>query len=334
MIVQNTAGTKATSVSVIMTVYNEAASIVKVLDTLKTQSLKPNEVVIVDGGSSDGTIELIKNWQAANPELPVQLIEKPGANISQGRNLAIQQAQHPIIAATDAGVRLPENWLEKLVEPFDEPGVEVVAGFFRGDPSPHSPFEISMAATVLPAPDDIKPEKFLPSSRSVAFTKNAWQKSGGYPEWLDYCEDLIFDLNLKQAGYKFRWQPAAVALFAPRASLKAFWLQYYRYARGDGKANLFLKRHLLRYFIYMVFLPIGLAAASRQFLVALGLLLCGFGYVWKCYKRLFLYYAEFRQLSLAGKLAAISWIPIIRAVGDVAKMVGYPIGLWWRQQAK
>ena len=61
----------------------------------------------------------------------------------------------------------------------------MVAGFFRADP--HSPFEVAMGATVLPLRDEIDPATFLPSSRSVAFRKAAWQAVGGYPEWIDYC---------------------------------------------------------------------------------------------------------------------------------------------------
>lgn len=318
------------SVSVIMTVYNEATSIAGVLATLKNQTLVPTEVVIVDGGSSDATLDIIQKWRDANSELTLQVISQPGANISQGRNRAIEAASNEIIAVTDAGVRLATDWLEKLVTPFASSSVEVVSGFFRGDPDPQSAFQIAMGCTVLPALADIDPQKFLPSSRSVAFRKTAWKKAGGYPEWLDYCEDLIFDLNLKKAGYTFHWQPQAVALFAPRRSLRAFYLQYYRYARGDGKANLFMKRHILRYFIYCIFLPLGIWISWRKPLAGLGLVGCGFGYVWKAYRRLFFDFPEFRQLSPAKKLAALCWIPVIRATGDIAKMIGYPVGLWWR----
>ena len=67
-----------------------------------------------------------------------------------------------------------------------------------------------MSGTVLPAMDDIDPQTFLPSSRSIAFTKEAWAAVGGYPEWLDYCEDLLFDLALRDR-YSFAFAPAAIA---------------------------------------------------------------------------------------------------------------------------
>lgn len=321
-------------VSVIITVYNEADNIEKLLISLLGQTRRPEEIVVVDGGSSDGTPEIIERVgkETARSGVEIRCVSRPGANISQGRNAAIEAASHELIVATDAGVRLPGNWLERLVEPFGKGETQVVAGFFRSDPDPRSPFQIAMGATVLPAPQDIKPEKFLPSSRSVAFTKEAWRKAKGYPEWLDYCEDLIFDLNLKTCGYRFEWQPQAVALFAPRRSLRAFWVQYYRYARGDGKAELFLKRHLLRYFIYGVFGPAGVALARRWPILWPVLVACGLGYVWKAYRRLFFYFEEFKGLPTRGKIAAVAWVPVIRATGDLAKMAGYPVGVRWRRR--
>ena len=86
----------------------------------------------------------------------------------------------------------------------------------------------------------------------MAFTKAAWQAVGGYPEWLDYCEDLIFDFALRDKFRPFAFAPEAIAYFKPRSSLKSFFRQYYLYARGDGKANLWLKRHLIRYGTYLI----------------------------------------------------------------------------------
>lgn len=326
---------EARPVSVVMTVFNEADNIETVLHSLLAQTRPPAEIVVVDGGSTDGTPGIIEKFaQDAALTGPARLtcLVRPGANISQGRNAAIEAASHELLAVTDAGVKLNPDWLENLTAPFARPGIEVVAGFFRADPAQSSPFQIAMGATVLPVEDEIRPEKFLPSSRSVAFTRKAWQAVGGYPEWLDYCEDLIFDLNLKEKGFSLAWQPSALALFAPRRSLKAFWLQYYRYARGDGKANLFFKRHLLRYVTYGVAAPVGLLAARRNPWLGLFLAGAGLAYLRQPYRRLFFYEAGFKKLAPSGKVAAVLWVPVIRATGDLAKMTGYPVGRAWRRR--
>jgi hypothetical protein len=188
-----------------------------------------------------------------------------------------------------------------------------------------------MGATVLPLPNDIDPNTFLPSSRSIAFTKASWQAAGGYPEWLDFCEDLIFDLRLKDAVGAFAFAPQAIAHFRPRSSLRAFFKQYYQYARGDGKADLWRKRHAIRYLTYLVGVPglIALAIWVSSWWWLIGGVIGWVGLFYTPYRRL---YQTWAALSPSQKMVAASWIPLIRITGDIAKMIGYPIGWVWRLQ--
>jgi hypothetical protein len=235
-------------------------------------------------------------------------------------------------------VQLDPQWLEKLVEQLapsptlprsGEQGREVCAGFFL--PDVHTPFEVAMGATVLPQLEDVQPGKFLPSSRSVAFTKEAWQAVGGYPEWLDYCEDLVFDFALLKKYGSFAFAPEAIAHFKPRSSLKSFFRQYYLYARGDGKANLWLKRHLIRYGTYLVGIPaIALLGAISPWFLLLYVMGAGL-YLKRPYQRLI---PSLRSLNRSGQIQAIGWVPVIRVAGDIAKMLGYPIGIVWRIRHK
>lgn len=311
-------------IAVVTTVLNEGAAIERLLDSLLAQTRPPDEVVIVDGGSRDDTVA---RAQVYADRLPLRLLVLPGANISQGRNHAIAAARSDLIAVTDAGVRLAPCWLEALTDPLlADPSVQTVAGFFL--PDPHTLFETAMGATVLPALADIRPDRFLPSSRSVAFRRAAWQAVGGYPEWLDYCEDLIFDLLLVERYGPFAWAPDAIAYFRPRSSLRAFFTQYYRYARGDGKADLWRRRHLVRYMTYLVAMPALLLAGALHTPLWWGLLLLGgAAYCRRPWQRL---WEQGRELPWSGWLKAAALVPVIRVVGDVAKMVGYPVGWAWR----
>jgi cellulose synthase/poly-beta-1,6-N-acetylglucosamine synthase-like glycosyltransferase len=266
--------------------------------------------------------------------LRLQVLEAPGANISQGRNVAITAATGEVIAATDAGVRLEPGWLEALMAPFEEPGrdqpVAVVAGWFVADPQ--SPFEVAMGATVLPTVREIKADAFLPSSRSVAFRKTAWEAVGGYPEWLDFCEDLIFDLRLQELYGAFPFVSEAKVHFRPRGSLRAFFKQYYQYARGDGKADLWRRRHLVRYLTYLLVGP-GLLALTLLHSAWWWLVLLAGAAVYTAspYRRL---WPMLKGHNLFAKLGMVLLVPVIRIVGDVAKMVGYPVGLVWRLRNK
>ncbi|MBN1310476.1 MAG: glycosyltransferase [Anaerolineae bacterium] len=311
-------------ISLITTVLNEGDSLSLLLDSIAAQTRKPDEVVICDGGSTDNTLSVLERYERS---LPLVVLREPGANISKGRNVAIRAASHAVIAATDAGVRLEPGWLEHIVAPLEaNPGVLTVAGFFHSDPQ--TPFEVALGATTLPELRDINPSTFMPSSRSVAFRKPAWEKVGGYPEWIDFCEDLIFDFRLAEMVGPFAFAPEAVAHFRPRRSLGAFYRQYKHYARGDGKSNLFLRRHLIRYLTYFVALPVivltGLFAGPWWWLA---LPAGGIYMVAVPYRRLV---RQWGDLPLVGKMAAALWVPVVRMVGDIAKMIGYPEGVVWR----
>jgi glycosyltransferase involved in cell wall biosynthesis len=314
-------------VSVIATVLNEGTAINRLLDSLAAQTRRPDEVVFVDGGSRDDTVAILQT-AARDGQLPMRVFVEPGANISRGRNVAIAAASGDVIASTDAGVRLSEGWLAALVHPFESDSPpQVVSGVFV--PDAQTTFEVAMAATVLPTLAEINPATFLPSSRSVAFTRRAWQAVGGYPEWLDYCEDLVFDLRLRQIYPQFGFAPDAIAYFRPRGDLRSFFRQYYCYARGDGKADLWRKRHAIRYMTYLVALPalLVLGAWSSPWWWVLGAIVGGVGHLGTPYRRL---WPSLRHLRWRERLMAVALVPLIRVTGDVAKMIGYPVGLMWR----
>jgi glycosyltransferase involved in cell wall biosynthesis len=301
--------------ALIVTVLNEARTLDALLHSVNAQTRAPDEIVIVDGGSTDGTLAILERWST---ELPIHVIRAPGANISRGRNLAIEATSAEVIAVTDAGVRLEPDWLAQL-EAKLTPLVDVVSGFFG--PDPRGVFERALAATTLPHRRDVRPRTFLPSSRSVLFRRSAWQRVGGYPEWLDYCEDLVFDLALKRAGCRFAFAPAAMVWFRPRSSVAAFFRQYYLYARGDGKAGLWPRRHAIRYATYVLAALVLTRRSRLAWLIPVGVL----AYTRRPFARL-----DLAGLSLQQTALALACVPMLRAVGDLAKMLGYPVGVWWK----
>ena len=324
-------------ISLIATVLNEGQSMHRLMRSLVAQTRQPDEVVIVDGGSSDDTVAILQTYSG---QLPLRVLVEKGCNISEGRNRAIAAAKGDVIAVTDAGVVLAPDWLEQITRPLiDDAACQVVGGFFKPDYT--NRFELAMSATVLPLRDEINPATFLPTSRSVAFRKSVWQTVNGYPEWLDYCEDLIFDLRLKiflnnQQDHKssLSFAPDAIVAFRPRGSLRSFFKQYYLYARGDGKADLWRKRHAARYITYLVVLPIVfLLGIIIHPLLWLLLIPGGYVYMKQPYQRLGKLIAEKgKQTSTSDLLYLGVMVLVIRVVGDIAKMLGYPVGWLWRMR--
>jgi glycosyltransferase involved in cell wall biosynthesis len=308
-------------VSVIATVRNEERTIDDLIRSLLSQTTLPDEIVIADGGSSDATVPILEKWIARGAA--IRLLRCPGANIAAGRNRAIETATGEIIACTDAGARLDPQWLQQLVAPFAD-GADVAMGFFVA--APETLFERALAATTLPDVDEIKPERFIPSSRSVAYTKEAWRSVGGYPEWLDYCEDVVFDLALRKGGFRFAWVPRAIVYYRPRPTLRAYARQYFLYARGDGKSGLFGRRHAIRYTTYVLF-PLVTIAGFWYKRTWLAVAIFAVLYLSRPLRRL---HRATHGLSPRERVLAFSLVPCLRLVGDVAKMVGYPAGVRWR----
>lgn len=242
---------KDIKISLICTLKNEESSIRELLDSILSQSRLPDEVVILDGGSTDKTVEIINSY-IGKCDL-IKLIVKKGANIAEGRNIAIKNAEYDIIASTDVGCRLDKNWLNNLIKPFEEDrSVDVVSGWYEADAI--TEFEKCVAEVTYPKLKMVlkNPDKFLPSSRSIAFKKKCWEKVGGYPKWLYTAEDTLFDLNLKKKDCKFAFAPDAVVYWRVRSNSKDVFKQYYLYAKGDGRAGIFVRKYLKHNLIYLL----------------------------------------------------------------------------------
>lgn len=218
-------------VSLVATVKNEEKSIRDLLDSMIAQTRKADEIIIVDGGSKDRTVEIIESY--IEGRVPIKLITKDEATIGLGRNVAIRNANYGIIASTDAGCILDKNWLKNLLSKFDN-GVDVVSGVYK--PLSKTLFEECVGEMICPKIERLT-DDFLPSSRSVAFRKEAWETVGGYPENLKFAEDTLFDLKLRNAGFKFKVAKDAVVYWRIRSSLEGLFKQFYNYAKWDAIAE-------------------------------------------------------------------------------------------------
>ena len=139
----------------------------------------------------------------------------------------------------------------------------------------------------------------------------------------------MFDLALRREGVRQQFVPAARVAFRPRPSLPAFFRQYYRYARGDGKADLWRRRHALRYGVYLG-APLGWLVGAQWPVLRWLIVGAMLAYVRRPYQRLWTLAAQSSGGTLGRFLRAAAWVPLIRLTGDVAKMIGYPVGVQWR----
>src|SRR2546425_5715235 len=172
--------------AIVATVLNEARHIREFLASLQPQSRIPDVIVITDGGSTDGTQEILHDF-AASTRLPLHWEIVPG-NRARGRNAAIQVADADVIAVTDVNVLEP-HWFERIVDPLVRGEADVVAGWY--EPIGETPPERGMGRMTGYSLEEIYPEPFVPASRRIALTRGAWGRGGGNGGQLVSSEDNL-----------------------------------------------------------------------------------------------------------------------------------------------
>jgi glycosyltransferase involved in cell wall biosynthesis len=309
---------KTNSISLVITVLNEAKTIESLLKALLRQKFLPIEVIIVDGGSGDETVAKIKQFFTANkPNFTLKTKILPNANRSQARNWGIVHAKHNLIAITDAGCVPQPDWLENLVTQYQTTQADIISGFFYGLST--TPFEQAAVAYTLEMPDRINPDTFLPTTRSVLFTKKIWQQLGGFDETLSLNEDFAFFWRAKQRNVSFSLAKNALVGWLPRRTWSAFAQMIYRFAQGDTQAGiirpkvkLLFARYLIALITVIYLLSLTTASlATITFFYSSGLIIY---FLWAISKNL--------KYTPRGWF----WLPMLQLTADACVMAGSIVG--------
>ena len=303
-------------ISLIITVLNEASTILKLIKSIQCQTLLPSEIIIVDGGSTDATLEIILAFSKKFPQLNLRAVLVKG-NRSCGRNTAIKLAKFDWIAITDAGCTLEVNWLAELIKKQTATNADVVAGYYQG--LSESKFQNALIPYVLVMPDKLakfETEVFLPATRSMLISKQIWKKAGGFDEGLSDNEDYAFSHKLVNCGAKIIFCKTAVVNWQPPNNLVKSAKMFYRFARGDAQAKIFRPKVLLiflRYFLGLITLVCFKSNLNLSIIIIFGTF---FSYsIWAILKN---YRYAFKSWV---------WLPIIQVVSDISIILGTMAGL-------
>jgi glycosyltransferase involved in cell wall biosynthesis len=311
-------------ISVVVTTLNDAEGLAYLLPALDEQDRPPDEVLFVDGGSTDETSSLIEEW-CARTTLTGRLLRAPGANISAGRNRGVQAAGNGWIACTDAGCRPARGWLAAIGARCDE--ADFVAGIYLLDA--RTDFERALAVAMHPSPDEIAAGGVTgllgrlfgrrfdvrgATGRSMAFTREAWAAVGGFPETLYAGEDVDFSASVVDSGFRSVLEPAAVVHWRPRATWGANAKMFWHYGRG-GVRGRFRRRYVVRIGAWAA-ASIGWLAGPRW--LRAGLAALGGAYLGLPLVRVLRSRVPFR----------VWWrLPFLAAMKDLAQIAGSVAGL-------
>jgi glycosyltransferase involved in cell wall biosynthesis len=305
--------------ALISTTYEEGDNINELLASIDRQSVAPDQCIFVDAGSSDNTVERLKQF-AERVGFPVTIRVEEGCNIAAGRNLAIEEANAEVIAVTDAGVELNKQWFESITDPLmSNDVVDVVAGHYL--PQAESTFQRCAARFAYVPGSDIDAETFDPSSRSIAFRKGAWRTVGGYPEDLVFAEDTQFDRSLRDDGYTFVFEPAAVVYWDHSTSFHDFARRQWMYAYWGSIAGISGGRPFVLLRVISALTLLTLAAVTGE-LWPLALVAAGVG----CIVALDLRRIHDIDVDAASFSKEIPTMAVLRVTNDVLTAAGFVAG--------
>ena len=235
-------------VSVIVPCYNEAATIKGLLQGLSEQSfdLEQLEVVIADGGSTDGTVDVIEEFRKQHPELELRVIHNPNQTIPAGLNKAISEANGSTIVRLDAHSRPNVDYIQRSMEILGATQVANVGGMWQiraSDDGMMSRSIATAAASWLGAGDaryrvggEAGPVDTVPFG---VYPREWLEKVGPFDETLLTNEDYEYNYRLRQAGGVVWFDPRIRSVYFARESINALLRQYARY--GFWKSRMLLK---------------------------------------------------------------------------------------------
>ena len=305
------------SVSLVIPVRDEEATLDRLLASIDAQTHPADEVVFVDGGSTDNTIALLR--KATLTRTAIRVIEAGPASPGKGRNIGISAASNEWVALTDAGIRLEPRWLEELVKVVrQDPDVDMVYGHY--EPVVDSFFERNAALVYVP-PTQPKNGGMMrgPFIASSLLRRSVWQAVGGFPD-LRAAEDLIFMERIERQGFKIGWAPDACVWWQLRPTLLTTFQRFVLYSRHNvlaGRQRYWHYGIARQYVVALLVVLLALVTRAWWLLLAIpiGLLLRVFRSIWR----------QRELLTIGAVLNPFRWaqVLIITLAIDLATFVGW-----------
>jgi succinoglycan biosynthesis protein ExoA len=223
---------------------DEAGFIETCLKSVGAQTHPPDrtEILVADGGSRDGTREILARLAREDPRLRV--IDNPDRIQAAGLNRLLAEARGDVFVRMDVHCEYAPDYVEKCIAVLERTGADNVGGSPR--PRGESPFQKAVCAALTSplgaggAPQwNPANEGFVHSVPFGAFRRDVLRAVGGFDPRAVTNEDAELNQRLIAAGRRVYLSPEIVFSYYPRASLVGLARQYFRY--GQGRARTLVK---------------------------------------------------------------------------------------------
>ncbi len=245
-------GPKENGVLIVVPTLQEAAHIGGVIDGLVpalrrlVAEGRIARLVISDGGSDDGTRDIVLDRAAEHGDLDIRLLDNPARVQSAGVNLACEKHGDGAgwLIRIDAHSLYPEDYVDILLDEARQTGAHSVVVAMRA--VGHAPMQRAIAMTQnsrignggsahRSGSDE---GRFVEHGHHALMRLDAFRAVGGYDETMPHNEDAELDLRLAQAGHRIWLTGRTGCDYLPRNSLAALMRQYVRFGRGRARTML------------------------------------------------------------------------------------------------
>ena len=233
-------------VSIVIPMYNAQGHIADVLKAVFAQDYPaPVEVIVVNDGSKDSSLEIVKTFQAGvmTPSISpppsrgragwgLKILDQPNQGAAAATNNGFRTARHAIVCSVDSDVVLSRDWLKKAVKEFADPTVAAVQGYYK------TPKGVSFWARMMgydvEARYDAIPSKFVTHvcTGDTAYRKSALDEVGLFDAAFTYGYDNDMSYRLQNAGYKLVFRKDALCDHFWKADFTGYVRQQFNSAFG------------------------------------------------------------------------------------------------------
>lgn len=227
-----------TKISVVIPVRNEEDKIIDCLEAVSDQTLMPFEIIMVDGHSTDTTVKKANKY-------PIRLFYESYGTVGGARQVGVENAKGDYIAFTDADCIPERNWLENLINEFEDDEIVGVGGGTKN--IGEGIWEESIALVLdsfLGSADSVQDrvlnkKKFV---KSISGCNSIYRRKdllycNGFNVNLAINEDTELNKRLAMCG-KLLYVPNAIVLHNQKRDLKAFMKRIYQFGMGRSRNRL------------------------------------------------------------------------------------------------
>ncbi len=242
-------------VSIIILNLNGKKLLKNCLDSIYNQNYSPIEIIVVDNGSQDGSVEFLKTNYS---DIKV-IVKQRNIGFAEGNNIGVKKAKSNLVVLLNNDTIVDKNWLSELVKASSRKEIAVVGSKVITDGVPPEYYQMNgtlnlLGYSIMRVFENLQ-KSFSVSGCSLLFKKNLL----GVPfdgEYFAYSEDVFLCWRARLKGYRVIYQPSSVVYHLGSATMKLQDLSMSFYQQRNRLLNLFLFYEpftLLRILPFLVF---------------------------------------------------------------------------------